>query len=214
MWWTILGILLAVVGLVTATTLWNSIREKRRLVVLGFLLIGIVALNVRSHFEANQNDETIETLREKLHSAEQKLIDNANVRKKLVEYGDIAKLNADGSTGLVKKGGGLSGGDTEITPKAKRIWIYSSENDDTRHPKCDEDGMRQATRIAEEHPKFPFSHYVLAACRKAENDATWATFAQKALNILEFTTQVPGHNRHHAVARKRLTEWLIEANKN
>ena len=214
MWWTISGILLAVSGLVTATTLWNQIHEKRKLLLLGLLMIGIVALNLSSHFEATHNDETIENLREKLHSAEQKIIENDIVRRKLVEYGDIAKLNADGSTGIVKKGGGLSGGDTEITPKAKKMWIYSGENGNTRHPKCDRDGMQQAKRLTNEHPRFPFSHYVLAACRRAENDAAWVTSAQRALDILEFTTQVPSHNRHHTLTKRRLFEWLtmVEGN--
>jgi len=208
MFWTALGIVLALCGLVTATTLWNQIHEKKKVLFLVLLMIGIVALNLRSHFETSYNDETIASLREKLHTAEQKIVENDIVRQKLVVYGDIAKLNADGSTGLVRKGGGLSGGDTNITPKARKIWIYSGKNDSTRHPKCDHDGVRQAESLTEEHPRFPFSYYMLAACRRATGDAAWVAIARKALDILEYTTQVPGHNRHHSLAKERLSDWL------
>ena len=213
MWWTTFEIALAIVGLVTATTLWNQIQEKRKLFVLGFLMVGIIALSLRSHFETTRNDETIEDLRAQLDTAEQQILANDVVRKKVIEYGDIAKLNADGSTSLVKKGGGLAGGNTAITPKAERIWIYSGENNDIRHAKCDKEGMLQAKQITEEHPKFPFSYYVLAVCQKAQGDQEWIASSRRALEILEFTTQVPGHNRHHDVVKQRLSDWMKEAEK-
>ena len=130
------------------------------------------------------------------------------IRKKIVEYGDIAKLNADGSTGLVKKGGGLSGGDTAITPKAEKIWIYSGENNDVRQAKCDKKGMEAAKQIVKEHPTFPFSYYMLSVCHKARREQEWITYSQQALDILEFTTQVPAHNRHHDTAKQRLDDWM------
>ncbi len=225
MLWTILEIVLAFIGLVTATTLWNQFQEKRRLLVLGCLLIGIIVLSIHSHFEATKNEETIkrlraettqnegtiEKLRAQLGAAEQKIAENDVVRKKVLEYGDMAKLNADGSTGLVKKGGGLRGGETAITPKAEKIWIYSGENNETRHPKCDEEGMEQAKRIIEEHPMFPFSYYALASCQRAKGEREWASYSQRALDILEFTTQVVGHNRHHDTVKRYLETWMKES---
>ena len=129
----------------------------------------------------------------------------------MIAFGDMAKLNADGSTGVVKKGGGLAGGDTAITPKAEKIWIYSGENNDIRHAKCDEEGMNHAMKLTEEHPEFPFSYYVLAACQKAKGDRKWIASSRRALDILEFTTQVPGHNRHHDTVKQRLSDWMKEA---
>ena len=210
MWLTALGIALAAIGLVTATSLWNKIQGNGKLIILGILLIGIIVLNVHSYFEAKNNDETIEELRENLRIAKQELVESDKLRKKLIEYDEIARLNADGSTGLIKKGGGLSGGDTDITPKAQNIWIYSGENDDARRPKCDKDGIKQAKRMTEEHPKFPFPYYMLAVCQKATGNQEWIKSAQGALDILEFTTQVPGHNGHHDVARNHLSGWLKE----
>ena len=207
MWWTILEIVVPIIGLVTATTTWNRLQKKGRLLVLGCLTIGIIALPIRSHIETIGNEGTIENLRTQLDTTEQKLAENDLVRKRVLEYSDIAKLNADGSTGLVKKGGGLSGGDTAITPKAEMIWIYSGEK---RHPKCDEEGMEKAKQIVEEHPTFPFSFYVLAACHKAKGKREWITYSQLALDILEFTTQVPGHNRHHDTVKQRLDDWMRE----
>ena len=98
MWWTILEIVLAILGLVTATTLWNQFQEKRRPLLLGCLLIGIIILSIHSHFETTKSEETIEKLRVQLDTAEQKIVENDMVRKKVIEYGDMAKLNADGST--------------------------------------------------------------------------------------------------------------------
>ena len=62
-WWTIFATVLAIIGLVTATTHWNHFQEKIKRFVLGCLLIGIIILNTRSCFEATQNEETIEKLR-------------------------------------------------------------------------------------------------------------------------------------------------------
>ena len=210
MGWTILEIVLAIIGLVTATTLWNHFQEKRRLIVLGCLLIGIIVLSINSHLETTKNEGTIEKLRAQLGAAEQKIAENDMVRKKVLEYGDMAKLNADGSTGLVKKGGGLSGGETAITPKAEKIWIYSGENNETRRPKCDEEGMEQAKQIIGEHPTFPFSYYVLATCQRDKGEREWVSYSQRALDILEFTTQVVGHNRHHDTVKRRLEDWMKE----
>ena len=208
MWWTIVEIIVPLIGLVTATTRWNRLQNKRKLFVLGCLTVGIISLPIRSHFETAGNEETIEDLRTQVGMAEQKLVENDMIRKKIVEYGDIAKLNADGSTGLVKKGGGLTGGDTAITPKAEKIWIYSGENKDTRHPKCDMEGIKKAKQIIGEHPTFPFSYYVLAACHKEKGEQMWITYSQRDLEILEFTTQVPAHNRHHDTVRQRLEDWM------
>ena len=208
MWWTILEIVVPLIGPITATTRWNRLQYKMKLFVLGCLTVGIVALPIRSHFETVGNEETIGVLSTQLGTAEQKLFENEMIRKKIVEYGDIAKLNADGSTGLVKKGGGLSGGDTAITPKAEKIWIYSGENNDVRQAKCDKEGMMAAKQIVTEHPMFPFSFYMLAVCHKARGGQEWITYSQQALNILEFTTQVPAHNRHHDTAKQQLDDWM------
>ena len=211
MWWTTLEIALAIIGLATATALWNKIEERGKLVVLGCLMVGIIALSVRSHIATIHDDEVMEKLRFQLQTAEQELAEHELVRRKVIAYGDIAKLNADGSTGMIKKGGGLSGGDTAITPTAEKIWIYSGENNDTRHAKCDEEGMRNATQLTEEHPTFPFSYFVLAVCQRAAGNSEWIASSRRALDILEFTTQVPGHNRHHDTVKKRLTDWMDEA---
>ena len=211
MWWTTLEIALAIIGLATATALWNKIEERGKLLVLGCLMVGIIALSVRSHIATIHDDGVIERLRSQLNTAEQKLAENEVVRRQVIAYGDIAKLNADGSTGMVKKGGGLSGGDTAITPKAEQIWIYSGENNDTRHAKCDEEGMRHAMNLTEDHPTFPFSYYVLAVCQRAKGSPEWIESSRRALEILEFTTQVPGHNRHHDTVKQRLSGWIKEA---
>lgn len=104
MLWAKLEIAFPVAGLVTATTLWNQIQGKRRLLILGFLMTGTIVLNFRSYFEATRNDEMMKDLRVQLEAAEQEIIEAEIIRKKVIAYGDIAKLNADGSTGLVKKG--------------------------------------------------------------------------------------------------------------
>lgn len=211
MWWTTFAIALAIIGLATATTLWNKIEERRKLLVLGCLMIGIIALSIRSQFATTHNDEVIEKLRVQLHIAEQRITENDMVRKRVIAHGDMAKLNADGSTGIVGKGGTLAGGDTAITPIAEKIWIYSGENNDIRRAKCDEGGMNYAMKLTEEHPDFPFSYYVLAACQKANGDPEWIASSRRALDILEFTTQVPGHNHHHDTVKQRLSDWMKEA---
>ena len=74
--------------------------------------------------------------------------------------------------------------------------------------------MEQAKQIIEEHPTFPFSYYVLAVCQRAKGEREWIASSRRALDILEFTTQVAGHNRHHDTAKQRLDDWMRELENN
>ena len=174
------------------------------------LLLGIIALPIRSHIETIGNEETIEKLRTQLDTADQKLVENDIVRKKIIEYGDVAKLNAFGETGLA--GRGLTE-NRPIKSKVELIWIRE-ENSETRHPKCDKEGLEKAKLIVEEHPRFPFSYYVLAVCHRSKGGREWIAYSQRALDILEFTTQVPGHHHHHDTVKKQLDDWMREAQDN
>ena len=131
------------------------------------------------------------------------------VRKKILEHAGIAKLNADGLKGLVKKGGVLTES-SPITPNPELIWLYSGQNGENRNPKCDKEGMETAKQMIEKHPTFPFSYFVLAFCHRANGEQEWIAYAQGALDILEFTTQVPGHNGHHVTVKQRLEDWMRE----
>ena len=202
MWWTIVAIIVPIIGLAPR----NRLQKKWKLLALLCLTTGIIAMPIRSYFETAGNEKTIELLRTQLGTAEQKLLENDTVRKRVIEYGDAAKLNAFGETGLAGKG--LSE-NTPLSQKSELIWT-PGENSEKRYPSCDDEGVQMANQIVREHPTFPFSYYVLAMCHRKRGEQEWITHAQKALDILEFTTQVPGHHQHHAIVRKELDDLMME----
>jgi hypothetical protein len=61
--------------------------------------------------------------------------------------------------------------------------------------------------VVEKFPTFPFSYYSLAVClRKYGDDDSWRYYARKAIEILENTTMLVGHERGHDEALKELQD--------
>lgn len=63
-------------------------------------------------------------------------------------------------------------------------------------PRCDRDSLTRFTTVAENTPRFPFSHLALAMCaNRSGGDAN--THAERAWAILRHTTQIPERHAHH-----------------
>ena len=58
--------------------------------------------------------------------------------------------------------------------------------------------------IIQERPDFPFTYYVIALCYKKQGREEWKQYAQKAILILEKTTQIDGHHGFHDEALSQL----------
>lgn len=67
--------------------------------------------------------------------------------------------------------------------------------------------------VVEKYPKFPFGHYYLALCLRDRHDEGWRLHARRAVEILQITTQINGHNENHDEVLKKLSSWLEKAEK-
>jgi len=76
------------------------------------------------------------------------------------------------------------------------------------YPLCGDDVEETYKKVIENFPKFPFSYYGLASCLKNKGDASWKSYAEKAVDIFKKTTSIDGHNDQHDQALKILQNWL------
>ena len=65
--------------------------------------------------------------------------------------------------------------------------------------------------ITERHPSFPFAHYMLSECAFQAGDDAWRRHADRAMEILRHTTQIPGHHPHHSGVYERLRSRMEQA---
>ena len=119
-------------------------------------------------------------------------------------YSDVAELNAFGDPGLAGLGLSYS---SPLTRTLEGAW---AERDGRYFPRCDQAGLAKFSTAVESHPTFPFTHYALSECAFEAGDDNWRPHAERAVEILEHTTQLAGHHSHHdevyRVLRGRLEE--------
>ena len=112
-------------------------------------------------------------------------------------YGDVAKLNGLGLSGRIGPGSGLKE-TTAISRVLEEAYLTREVGGQVkRFPNCGPEGLaafRQATEI---NPDFPFGHWALAICARNAEDAGWQGHAERAVTILQHTTQIAGHHGHH-----------------
>ncbi len=76
------------------------------------------------------------------------------------------------------------------------------------HFNCGAEAESIYNDVTQKYPDFPFSYYELAFCKRQRNESDWRDYAEKAVNILKWTTQVGGHKPEHDVALSELKEYL------
>ena len=63
-------------------------------------------------------------------------------------------------------------------------------------PRCDDASLTKFAAVAQNTPRFPFSHFALAVCAKRSGGEA-DIHAERAWEILRHTTQIPERHRHH-----------------
>lgn len=122
----------------------------------------------------------------------------------LREYSYIAALNLEGSEFRAGRGLTLSGG---LPNLMKDVFI---EDGDQVRFKCGPEFQEIYKEVIEIEPKFPFSYFALADCRKLLGKDDWVEYAEKAVKILQITTQIAGHKAEHDQVLEILLEYLRE----
>jgi len=62
--------------------------------------------------------------------------------------------------------------------------------------------------VIEKYPYFPFGYFTKFDFLKAHGNPEWKKYAQKAVEIFEVTTTIPGHNESHDEALRLLKHVL------
>ena len=123
-------------------------------------------------------------------------------------YGSVAKLNGFGLSGKYGPGSGIRER-TQLSRVLEEAYTRIKNRGRERYlHRCDETGIAAYRKAAEINPDFPFSHWALARCAAKTGDKEWRAHAERAVTILDHTTQIAGHHAHHDEALKDLRELL------
>ena len=142
---------------------------------------------------------------EELRELRERSADHENQLTGLKSYGDMASLDPAGLTGKARPGSGLSeAGD--LSRALEGAWDV--DDDDVHTARCDQAALGKFSGVARKHPTFPFAHYALAICALGNEDPTWRQHAERALAILEHTTQIAGRTPAHDQAYEILLARL------
>ena len=143
----------------------------------------------------------IQTLRGRTSELEREL-------KGWKRYASVAELNACGVRTVARLGL------TRTTALSRTLGQAHTCKRDGEQPRvvvgCDRKGIAAFRNAAEIEPDFPFSYWGLAMCTERAGDEEWRTYAEKAVTILEHTTEITGHHEHHDEALQQLRELLSE----
>jgi hypothetical protein len=120
-----------------------------------------------------------------------------------VEYSEVARLDVFGTTGAA--GPGL----LERSPIKDIIGAYVHTDGGQLRWECSTDAIDAFSLAMARNSKFPFPYYYRGSCLRAAQKVEWRADITKALEILEITTQIPGHHVNH---EEVLTMILSDAN--
>ena len=151
----------------------------------------VVAL-MREQDPGLTEQEALDRIGEELRELRERSVDLEDQLTGLRMYSDVAELDIFGVSGLA--GNGLSW----TSPLSQAIEELP-DND-----VCGKIALTKLLAITERHPSFPFAHYMLSECAFLAGDASWLQHADRALEILRHTTQIPGHHPHHSEAYRLL----------
>ncbi len=110
----------------------------------------------------------------------------------LSKYQEISLYSAKGN-----KSGKVNGVNMVRTPINDWNKKYAHYKDGLIIFNCDPGAKEACREVIDKMPTYPFAYYFLAKCLKEENNDSWVEMAEKAKEILEFTTQIVGHKAAH-----------------
>jgi hypothetical protein len=70
------------------------------------------------------------------------------------------------------------------------------------------DAETQLRKVIANYPDFPFAHYGLALCLRGRGDRGWRAEIERAKEIFQVTTSIPGHQPDHDDALKRINQII------
>ena len=130
----------------------------------------------------------IQTLRERTSELEDEL-------KGVKRYASVAKLNMIGLTG--RAGAGIRESNW-VLPALEDPYAYEQRDGKTHASiRCAKEAIAIFRKASESNPDFPFSYFAVAVCKAKKGEEDWQGYAERAVTILEHTTQFAGHHKNH-----------------
>ena len=93
----------------------------------------------------------------------------------------------------------------DLTLALEDTWV---EGGGRYRPRCDQPTLDKFHAVTVSHPSFPFTYYALSECAFEAGKDTWRQYTDRALGILERTTQFEPPHRQHVQAYERLRARL------
>ena len=210
-WAGLLFVLIVAGSIVNGGVAWHSHSEEQerqqRIERIDQGVVELVKLarerdpNLTEQQALREIGSEVRTLRERTSKLEREL-------EGVKRYGEVAKLNGLGLSGRIGPGSGLKE-TTAISRALEEAYVAREAEGREKHfPRCDHKGLaafREATVV---NPHFPFSHWALAMCARKAGDEEWRRYAERAVAILEHTTQIAGHHGHHDDVLEELRNLL------
>ena len=119
-------------------------------------------------------------------------------------YSDVSTRDVLGYPDPYKAKSVISYSD-DLTRALEDTWV---ERGDQYHPRCDQPTLDKFLAVTVSHPSFPFTYYALSVCAFKAGKDTWHQYTDRALGILERTTQFEPPHRQHVQAYERLRARL------
>jgi hypothetical protein len=145
-----------------------------------------------------QKPEIIDRLEKSDSTVNELKKENLSIRN-ILNYQHEAKLCV---TGFESEGGGFTNELTSLMSQA------IEQKDNGYFPKSDSTAEKALDLAISKYPRFPFSFYFKAAILSTKPKSDWLIYAKKALEILNITTTINGHNPQHDIALKNVKDWL------
>lgn len=108
------------------------------------------------------------------------------------DYSIVAKQDMYGLE--VHYGYGFTGGETELSKLMTKVLIEKEGKIDIN---LSDTSLFYAKQVIGKYPHFPFAYYAIAKILSTRNNTDWIPYARKAIEILNITTSIPGHNLNH-----------------
>jgi len=189
----IAAIVCAVLGILKQKFLWK---------MMGFVLVVMVAVfSLIDSYDSNIDQRIAEL---SLSHTKDELFKTQNDLFLLRKYSYVANYGIYGGEHFL--GPGLAT-DSRLYNLLTDTY-YSKDNKFFYY--CGDKFEKIYKQIIVEFPDFPFSFYALADCKNQRRESDWIDYANKGIEIFEWTTKIGGHNRQHDDCMNNLLEFKKE----
>ena len=125
----------------------------------------------------------------------------------LRKYRSVAGLNVLGLSGRAGAGLTESSALSRTLEGAYETTVTGANT--THRTKCDKESVSRFVDAATKFPYFPFAHWAIAVCLRKAGNSLWQVHADRAMEILDHTTQIAERHSNHDEVRAQIAGWFL-----